>query len=84
MVASDVVLLVEDVSERESKNGKKFYSGKFSSGLPFDYPTFLLCNKIVENGFYKCSIRISFDRDRNTNNISVHIGEAVAHGSISD
>lgn len=77
MVANDVVLLVEEVTEKESKNGKKFYSGKFSSGLPFDYPTFLLCNRIVSDGYYKCSIRINFDRDRHTNNISVHIGEAV-------
>lgn len=77
MVVSDVTLYVEEVQQKISeKSDKPYYTGKFSSGLPFDYPSYFLCNKVVPDGYYKCSLRIGYNKERKTNDISVSIGEA--------
>ena len=77
MIIQDCVLFVEGVQEKKSKNDKTFHSGKFSSGGAFDYPTYLLCNKVVPDGFYHCAVKIEYSKERNTNNISVAIGDAL-------
>ena len=78
MVVSDVVLYVEEVQEKISeKSQKPYYTGKFSSGLPFDYPSFFLCDHRVDDGFYQCSLRIGYNKERKSNDVSVSIGRKV-------
>lgn len=78
MICNNVVLYVSDVTEKKSeKTGKIFYSGKFSSGMPFDFPSFLLCGKVVEDGWYNCSVNITYDKQHNRNNIAVAVGDPV-------
>lgn len=77
MVIDHCVLLVEGVEEKVSKTNpdKTYFSGKFSSGSPFDYPSFFICNKAVADGFYNCAVRISYDKDSKRTNVSVAIGD---------